>query len=111
MPRQRAKRSSAKSTASAAPGLRVTTLEIGGERLAVISYRTSAHAVATGLSAAEQMVLEQVLAGASNAAIARTRGTSVRTIANQIASIFRKLGVGSRRELFALTAKLPPGTS
>lgn len=33
--------------------------------------------------------------------IARRRGTSPRTVANQIASIFRKHGVGSRAELVA----------
>ena len=42
-----------------------------------------------------------VLAGLANAAIARRRGTSARTVANQVASIFRKLGVQSRAELAA----------
>ena len=31
--------------------------------------------------------------------IATTRGTSARTVANQIAIAYRKLGLGSRREL------------
>jgi len=34
-------------------------------------------------------------------AVARARGTSPSTIANQLASIFKKLGVGSRFELIA----------
>lgn len=42
-----------------------------------------------------------IFAGESNDDIARRRGTSPRTVANQIASIFRKHGVGSRAELVA----------
>ena len=41
----------------------------------------------------------RVVAGRSNGEIAAARGRSVRTIANQVAAIFRKLGVGSRLEL------------
>jgi DNA-binding CsgD family transcriptional regulator len=41
------------------------------------------------------------LAGLSNAEVAIRRGTSPRTIANQLASVLRKLGVGSRYELAA----------
>jgi DNA-binding NarL/FixJ family response regulator len=40
-----------------------------------------------------------VLRGASNAQIAAARAKSARTIANQVASIFRKLGAHSRAEL------------
>ena len=53
------------------------------------------------LTPAERQVALAVLAGYSNAEIARTRGSSPRTVANQIASIFRKLGVRSRGELAA----------
>jgi DNA-binding CsgD family transcriptional regulator len=35
----------------------------------------------------------------SNSEIGRRRGTSGRTVANQMATIFRKLGVSSRAEL------------
>jgi len=42
-----------------------------------------------------------VLEGQSTASVAQARGTSPRTIANQIATIFRKLGVSSRAELAA----------
>ena len=54
------------------------------------------------LTDAEVVVARLAAAGASNAGIARTRRTSPRTVANQLASIFRKLGVNSRAEL-ALT--------
>lgn len=54
------------------------------------------------LTPAEELVLSGIIAGASNETIARRRGTSARTVANQVASIFRKCGVGSRAELVAL---------
>jgi DNA-binding CsgD family transcriptional regulator len=54
-----------------------------------------------GLTPGEQAVAALVLRGQSNSEIAVTRGTSLRTVANQIASIYRKVGVRSRRELFA----------
>ena len=54
-----------------------------------------------GLTAAEQEVLLHLLDGRDNASIAAVRGTSPRTTANQVASIFRKLRVKSRAELAA----------
>ncbi len=51
------------------------------------------------LSTAEQSILQAVLDGESQQSIATTRGTSARTVANQIAIAYRKLGLGSRREL------------
>jgi len=54
-----------------------------------------------GLSDAEQEVLVMLLGGYDTEAISDSRGTSPRTIANQVASIFKKLGVGSRAELAA----------
>lgn len=54
-----------------------------------------------GLSAAEQEVLVMLLDGHETATIATARGTAKRTISNQVANIFRKLGVRSRAELAA----------
>jgi DNA-binding NarL/FixJ family response regulator len=51
------------------------------------------------LSEAERGVLAHVLRGASNAEIATARGSKVRTVANQVTAIRRKLGVGSRFDL------------
>jgi DNA-binding NarL/FixJ family response regulator len=51
------------------------------------------------LTDAEAEVVRLALAGLGNAEIARRRGTCERTVANQLASIFRKLGVASRSEL------------
>lgn len=54
-----------------------------------------------GLTPAEEAVLALVLDGHDNAAIAALRSTASRTVANQIASIFRKAGASSRAELAA----------
>jgi DNA-binding NarL/FixJ family response regulator len=54
---------------------------------------------ARSLTDAEQRVAELAARGMSNAQIATERGTSVRTVANQIASCLRKLDVGSRAAL------------
>ena len=53
------------------------------------------------LTPAEQTVLKLVLEARSNRDIAKQRGTSERTVANQLASIFRKTGTRSRAELVA----------
>jgi DNA-binding NarL/FixJ family response regulator len=55
-----------------------------------------------GLSDAERAVVTGILGGKRIAAIARERGTSPRTVSNQIASVYKKLGVSSRREVIAL---------
>jgi DNA-binding CsgD family transcriptional regulator len=62
--------------------------------------------LAETLSPVESEVATFILAGLTNAEIARRRGTSVRTVANQVASLFRKLGVGSRLELLAKASLL-----
>jgi DNA-binding CsgD family transcriptional regulator len=53
------------------------------------------------LTQAERSIVTAVLRGQSNASIAGERGTSARTIGNQLTTIYRKLGVTSRRELGA----------
>ena len=58
-------------------------------------------AVLSALSPAEREVTARLLDGYDNERIARERGTSLRTVANQVASIFRKLGVSSRGSLSA----------
>ena len=83
-----------------AKGQRVTTFEFRGEDFAVLSYPCVSYDV---LTPSEREVAELVIAGRSNAHIARARGTSVHTVGNQIASVFRKIGVASRFELVART--------
>lgn len=55
----------------------------------------------SALSGAERVIVQAVLRGCSNAQIARERNRSCRTIANQLAAAYRKLGVAGRGELFA----------
>jgi DNA-binding NarL/FixJ family response regulator len=53
------------------------------------------------LTQSERGVVELVMQGWSNSRIAAERGTSSRTIANQLSAAYRKLGVQSRRQLIA----------
>jgi DNA-binding CsgD family transcriptional regulator len=86
-----------------ASDLRATEFEIGTERFLVLSYALGPAAPrrGVGLTKAEAQVAQLVVAGRSNAEIARSRGTAVRTVTNQIAALFRKLHVKSRSELAA----------
>jgi DNA-binding CsgD family transcriptional regulator len=79
---------------------RVTRFTFNGREYVVVSL-AHAGAACGSLTAAERDVVQRVVDGRSNAEIARARGTAVSTVANQLASIFRKLGVGSRFELIA----------
>ena len=62
-------------------------------------------AAAASLSAAELEVAAHVIRGLSNDRIARERRVSERTIANQLRSIFGKLGVTSRSQLASALAE------
>ena len=84
--------------------LRVNVVQVAGVRYVVLSYAMSDPSLSARLTAAERDVLALLLWGLSNAEIALQRGTAVRTVANQIASIFQKLGVSSRSELAAALA-------
>ena len=64
------------------------------------------------LSESEMEVARAVLAGRTNAEIAAARGRSVKTVANQLGSIYGKLGVRDRYELAAvLVGEDPSGVS
>jgi DNA-binding CsgD family transcriptional regulator len=83
---------------SAPDGLIAYRLEVAGDEVVVFSFEAREGAPGS-LTPAEAEIAVALVAGASNAEIARARGTSERTVANQIASIFRKLGVASRAGL------------
>lgn len=51
------------------------------------------------LTPSERAILPELLEGRSNRAISEQRGTSERTVANQVAILCRKLRVSTRREL------------
>jgi len=73
--------------------------------LLVLPLSFDAEEICGRLTPAEREVARLVVGGLSNAEIARRRGGSPRTVANQAASIFRKLGVRSRLGLYALIAR------
>ena len=81
------------------PGVVAERFAIDGVEL--VAFRWEAAPATASLTPAESAVLGELLGGASNAAIARARGVSARTVANQVAALLRKLGVGSRYELIA----------
>jgi DNA-binding NarL/FixJ family response regulator len=81
----------------------------GHDDLVILEWPEPRAETPAGLTSAEQGVLALLREGLSNAEIAARRGRSVRTIANQVASIFAKCGVRSRSELFARTASQARG--
>jgi DNA-binding NarL/FixJ family response regulator len=87
--------------AGAPPGLRCLVLEVGAALVAVLTFRLDAGMSARHLTRAEEQVVRGIFEGKSNDTIARARGTSPHTVANQVASIFRKHAVASRAELVA----------
>jgi len=103
-------------------GLVVDTFEVEGQTFAILDWPTrrslwTGAATSSGaganevfdVSSAQREVLDLLLAGMSNAEIAWIRRRSVHTVAHQVDAIFRRLGVGSRLELFALVARRSPG--
>ena len=78
--------------------VQIFDVKVGDDALVVMSLPSSGEAIA-GLTDAEHAVARDAIAGLSNAEIARRRGSSPRTVANQLAAIYRKLGVSSRAEL------------
>ena len=93
------------STADPVPvpaALRTAQLVLGGVEYLVLSYGVEPPRLPDTLTRAEQAVVRAIFDGASNAEIAGARGTSARTVANQIAAIFAKVGASSRAELVAV---------
>lgn len=90
------------------PSLEVHTFLIDGEEYALLRHEALPDPTAASLTDAERDVLALALQGLSNEQIGIARNTRPRTVANQIASIFRKLNVSSRLELFALAARGRP---
>ena len=82
-------------------------LEVGrfyfrDEELVVLSFALPNSPQLDRLTVAEREVAQCLLEGKSTAEIAAQRRRASRTVANQVASILRKLAVGSRSELVAL---------
>jgi DNA-binding NarL/FixJ family response regulator len=64
------------------------------------------HFFPVALSPAGREVAEALVHGCSVEDIAQRRGTSTRTVANQVRSIFTKLGVSSRIALARLVTRV-----
>jgi DNA-binding NarL/FixJ family response regulator len=73
-------------------------IEVGGEMLVVFSF-TGKRDVSGPLTEAEQAIADLVLQGLTTAQVAAARGVARATVASQLQSIYRKLGVASRAEL------------
>jgi DNA-binding NarL/FixJ family response regulator len=80
-------------------GLRGAWLRFGGEQLVVFSHPLAERDDEHALTPAERDVVSRVVQGCSNQQIAVERGTSPRTVAKQVQSIYRKLSLHSRAEL------------
>lgn len=83
---------------------RTFTFTFQSGQLLVLSFALAEIPLPRVLTPAERSIVKRVIAGDSNAVIAAARGTAVRTVANQMAGIFRKLGVSSRAELVHVLA-------
>ncbi len=82
-------------------GPRATLVEYGvrGDTLLIGSYPLLPAKEVANLTDAEREVLAALLTGSTNRHIAHRRKCSEHTVANQVQSIFRKIGVHSRSEL------------
>ena len=74
------------------------------EALTALALAPAGRLALDALTAAEREVFTELVRGRSNRAIAAVRNRSERTVANQVASVFAKLGVDSRRGLLAKIA-------
>lgn len=82
--------------------LRVSRTSLEGEELVIVSYPLAGGR--GSLSEAELEVARAAARGLTNAQIARARGASPHTIANQVSAVLQKLQLKSRRQLaLALT--------
>lgn len=83
-------------------GLDVAPLQVDGDDYVILSYPLPEWSLPSNLTAAEQEVVLGLLQGDSYEAIAERRGTALRTVANQVASVYAKLRITSRIELAKL---------
>ncbi len=90
-----------------APPSGLEALESDDGELVVLCFGLQEGAVANP-TPAESDVAAHIPSGRSNSEIAAIRKSSPRTTANQIASLFYKLGVRSRLELVALAPFVNP---
>jgi len=85
------------------PGLQAISITIAGEGLLVLSFEIAPPELPSILSDGERDVARRLLDGDTYEQVATARGSSRNTVANQVANIYRKLGVRSVSELADLT--------
>jgi DNA-binding CsgD family transcriptional regulator len=81
------------------PLARAYRMTVGSGCWGVVVLQPLAERLPDVLTRTERAVATMVVDGHSNAEIAASRGRSVRTIANQVAAVYRKLGVVNRTQL------------
>lgn len=81
--------------------LEAETFMLGCLELVVLRYQSAPHAPGPSLTPAEQHVVELLIRGLRTKDIAALRGTSLHTVSNQLATIYRKFSVSTRQELLA----------
>ncbi len=84
---------------------RISSLEPPYEDCVVIGVPLSRPPSFAALTRSELEVAEGILAGLPLRELARTRDVSPRTVAHQVATVYKKLGVSSRYELVALVSQ------
>jgi DNA-binding NarL/FixJ family response regulator len=80
---------------------RATRLQGAASRTYVISAPRPDTQLPSSLTCAEGSVVRLFVEGLSHSDIAQQRSTSTRTIANQLAAVFSKLGVSGRRSVLS----------
>jgi DNA-binding CsgD family transcriptional regulator len=94
------------------PDLEVTSFSVGDREYAIFRFDVAEPGEPppspANMTAAEWAVVRLVVDGRSNQDIATERGVAVRTIINQLSSVYRKLGVNSRTELALWWARQHP---
>lgn len=80
---------------------RASSFVVEGDEYCVVSAPFQPEAGFSGLTAAEVEVAKLAVSGLSNRAIAERRGSSVRTVANQMAAVLQKLNATSRVQVAA----------
>jgi DNA-binding NarL/FixJ family response regulator len=89
---------------------RTSQFSHGGSTYSIIRTGRPELGLEAALSPAEFSVTRLLVEGNSHAQIAALRSTSVRTVANQLAAAFHKLGVSGRCELVCQLVASRPGT-
>jgi len=95
------------------PGIQAVRSAHRGKPAVLVSFPVPKVDWSGSLTAAEKDVANDILAGLPNEAIGKKRGSSVRTVVNQVASIFKKVGAHSRLELCLVVyaGRTPPAAS